>query len=209
MVNKIEQLRLEVDEIKNLLNELKNNVSISEVEKKNQAEMIKNRAEGTKQKIQNEINLLEGKTDDESMKKKDEAETLLKSFTDITNLYNSIINSENTTSSEKQPETNGKNIFWKAWDWIKEQWSDIWDKEKWKTEWWKNILRSTWFIWAVALSYKWIKKLFWWWEDEEYEENEEDDEKKEKEDKKEKEEKSSIRKRIGSLVLDYFERNKK
>ncbi len=35
MVNKIEQLRLEVDEIKNLLNELKNNVSISEVEKKN------------------------------------------------------------------------------------------------------------------------------------------------------------------------------
>ena len=58
-----------------------------------------------------EINLLEGKTDDESMKKKDEAETLLKSFTDITNLYNSIINPENTTSSEKQPETNGKNIF--------------------------------------------------------------------------------------------------
>ena len=111
MVNKIEQLRLEVDEIKNLLNELKNNVSISEVEKKNQAEMIKNKAEGTKQKIQNEINLLEGKTDDESMKKKDEAETLLKSFTDITNLYNSIINSENTTSSEKQPETNSKNIF--------------------------------------------------------------------------------------------------
>lgn len=35
MASKIEQLRLEVDEIKNLLNELKNNVSISEVEKKN------------------------------------------------------------------------------------------------------------------------------------------------------------------------------
>ena len=33
MASKIEQLRLEVDEIKNLLNELKNNVSISEVEK--------------------------------------------------------------------------------------------------------------------------------------------------------------------------------
>ena len=125
MVNKIEQLRLEVDEIKNLLNELKNNVSISEVEKKNQAEMIKNKAEGTKQKIQNEINLLEGKTDDESMKKKDEAETLLKSFTDITNLYNSIINPENTTSSENQPETNSKNIFWKIKDRIWSQWNEI------------------------------------------------------------------------------------
>jgi len=80
MVNKIEQLRLEVDEIKNLLNELKNNVSISEVEKKNQAEMIKNRAEGTKQKIQNEINLLEGKTDDESMKKKGWSRNFIEKF---------------------------------------------------------------------------------------------------------------------------------
>lgn len=124
----------------------------------------------------------------------------MKSFTDITNLYNSIINPENTTSSENQPETNSKNIFWKIKDRIWSQWNEI-TRDNLKKKPVQTMLRAIWFaatwVWAAVLSYKWIKKLFWWWEDEE------DDE------KKEKEEKSSIRKRIGSLVLDYFEKNKK
>ena len=47
----IENLKKEVDDIKNSLNKLKNNVSLSEVEKKEKAETLKIQAETTKQKI--------------------------------------------------------------------------------------------------------------------------------------------------------------
>ena len=66
----IDQLKTEVNNIKDSLNELKNNVSLSEDEKKNQAEALKAQAETTRQKIQAEINALESLTDDESKKKK-------------------------------------------------------------------------------------------------------------------------------------------
>ena len=88
----IEQLRKETNDITNSLKELKDNVSLSEVEKKNKAEDLKKQAETTKQKIQNEIHLLESKTDDESKRKKEEVEALLSSFTEITNLYATILN---------------------------------------------------------------------------------------------------------------------
>ena len=92
MVN-IENLKKEVDEIKNSLNELKNNVSLSEVEKKNKAKALKVQVETTKQKIEEEIHSLENKTDGESKRKKEEAEALLSSFNETMNLYTSILNS--------------------------------------------------------------------------------------------------------------------
>jgi DNA anti-recombination protein RmuC len=91
-MDNIELLKLEVDEIKKSLNELKNNISISEDDKRNKANLLNRRAEKTKQKIQKEIDSLTDKTDEESKKKKEEAEALLNSFNDITALYNSIIN---------------------------------------------------------------------------------------------------------------------
>ena len=51
----IENLKKEVNDIKNSLNELQNNVSLSEVEKKKEAETLKVQAENTRQKIQDEI----------------------------------------------------------------------------------------------------------------------------------------------------------
>lgn len=163
MENNIEKLRTEVDEIKNSLNELKDNVSLSEKEKKKQAKELKSKAETAKQKIENEIHSLEDKTDEESMKQKEKAETLLKSLDDITTLYASIIStSEPEAPSEPEPEK--KSIFKKAKDWIWDQWSDVWDKQKWKDEKWKNLLRTAWFtlsiVWAGALIFKWLKKLF-------------------------------------------------
>ena len=187
MNNNIDQLKTEVDDIKKSLNELKNNVTLSESEKKNQAEALKTQADTTKQKIENEIKALEAATDDESKKKKEEAETLLKSFTDIMSLYNSILNpSTAPASTPAQPKSEDKNAFVKAKDWVWEQWDDVRDKEKWKNETWSNILRTAWFVatwaWAIALAYKWIKKLRKWAfsDDDEKEESEKSESKKEK-----------------------------
>ena len=173
MDNKIDQLKTEVDEIKKWLNELKNNVSLPEVEKKNKAEDLKSQAETTKKKIENEIQSLESKTDNKSKKKKEEIEALLNNFNnETTELYTSIINtlSTNTPTKTTQPESENKGIFSKTKDWIWKQWNDVRDKEKWQKEWWKNLLRTAWFaatwVWTVALAYKWLKKLFWRWKDE-------------------------------------------
>ena len=71
---------------------------------------------------------------------------------------------ENTATSDSTPIDEEKSWIWKSWDWTKEQWQDVWDKEKWSTDTWLNILRTAWFaatwIWAAALIYKGIKKLF-------------------------------------------------
>ena len=191
----IEQLKKKTDEIKKWLEELKNNVSLSEVDKKNKAEELKAQAEAVKQKIENEILSLEDKTDDESKKKKEEAETLLNTFNETMKLYESILSSsENGTKKEKSENGQEEKWFlWKAWEWVWEQWDDVWDKEKWKTEAWTNALRTAWFIatwvWAVALAYKWIKNL-WnraFWDDEEEWEDEEKETKKKKKKKLKKE----------------------
>lgn len=162
----IEQLRKETDKIRRWLEELKNNVSLSEVEKKNKAESLKNQVEATKQKIENEIHSLETKTDDESKKKKEEAEALLNSLTDITNLYTSILSSLNAPAiSPSQPSTNDKNIFVKAKDWVKDQRNEI-SRDNLKEKPVSTVLRGAWFaltwVWALALAYKWVKKLWNW-----------------------------------------------
>ena len=92
MDNKIDQLKTEVSDIEKSLDELKNNVTLSEADKKTQADTLKAKAEATKQKIENEIHSLENKTDDDSKKKKEEAETLLNSFNETMQLYTSILN---------------------------------------------------------------------------------------------------------------------
>ena len=192
-MEKIEQLRKEVDSIKESLNTLKNNIDIPVNERKNQAKTLKDKAEETKQKIEVEINNLDGQT-------KTEAQTLLnKSMNEITELYTSIVNtpaSPTTTPAQSLTEDK-KNIFTKAKDWIWNQRNNIWDSWKWTrdSEWWKNLLRVAWFgitivWWAAllwALAYKWSKKLrnraF---------SSDDKSEKKEKKVKKEKKEKKSF-----------------
>lgn len=165
-MTKIELLEKETDEIRIWLEELKNNVSIPENEKKDKAEELKIQAETTKQKIENEIKTLETATDTESKKEKEKAETLLKSFIDITNLYNSILNpSIIPASTPTQTKSEDKNVFVKTKDWIWEQWDSMrdWKKRTRSSEWWKNALRTAWFlatwVWAVAITYKWLKNL--------------------------------------------------
>ena len=166
MTNNIEQLQVEVDNITNSLKELKDNVALPELEKNNKAEELKSKAEDTRHKIENEIKALESKTDDDSKKKKEEAETLLNSFNETMVLYASILNTwaTNVPATTVQPEDEKKWFFWKAKDWVWEQWNDVWNKDKWQEERWKNTLRTLWFIgtwvWAVWLIYVWCKKLF-------------------------------------------------
>ena len=214
----IEQLKKEVKSIETSLNELKKNIgSLSEVDKKKQTEELINKVEKAKQKINNRITELSEKTDDNSKKEIEEAKQLLESLESSVELQREII--ENKTDKKgdwwdkdkkewkvewakdwnekwkKLPEQDGKNIFWKSWDWIKDQRNDVWNKEKWKEEWFTNALRTAWFVatWvgAIALTVKWIKKL-WdraFWDDEEWESDEEETETKLK--KKKKKEKSS------------------
>jgi hypothetical protein len=66
---------------------------------------LKAKAETTKQKIENEIHSLENKTDDESKKKKEEAETLLNTFNEIMSLYTSILNSVELKTNQDKQET--------------------------------------------------------------------------------------------------------
>lgn len=195
-MDNIEQLRTEVDEIKNSLNTLKNNVSISEDDKRNKANLLNRRAEKTKQRIQNEISSLTKKTDEESKKKKEEAETLLTSFEEIKHLYSYIINpSENInthqtteqleTTVQKKESDKGfldktKEIYTNTKEWVWNQWNNIRDKEKWNKEWWMNLLRTTWFVttwvWVISLAYKGIKKLFWLWKNKKESNNSKKDE---------------------------------
>ena len=63
----IEQLKKEANEVEKWLEELKNNVSISESEKKTKAEELKTKAESTKHKIESEIASLSEKTETEPL----------------------------------------------------------------------------------------------------------------------------------------------
>ena len=169
IMTNIEQLKKKTDEIKKWLEELKNNVSLSEADKKNKAEELKAQAETTKQKIENEIHSLESKTDDESKKKKEEAETLLNTFNETMTLYASILNSAETKTDQNKPETKEQGdtkeekwFFWKAWEWIWEQWSDVLSGDKRKEKKRKNVLRVVWFWVTWYAVVKWIKKLWDW-----------------------------------------------
>ena len=163
----IEQLKKEVDEFKAQLDALKNNVSISEAEKKNKAEALKNQAETTKKKIEKEISELAEKTDNVSKKQKEEAEALLKSFEDMVNLQMSILNSsekpkESTTPSSWNTAKEEKWTWGKTKDFVGEQRETVRNGEKWKEEPWKNLLRAVWFVWTGAVVIAWAVSLWNW-----------------------------------------------
>jgi len=195
MNDNIEQLKNEVNNIKKSLNELKKNFDNSQ-EKKNEAEELKRKAEEIKKKVEAEIETLSKGKWSEVAEEKRKTKELLDSFKEITDLYNSIMNKWESTpeqsaqqAQQAQPETESKNIFSKAKDWIWEQRDNVWDEEKWKTEWWKNLLRTAWFmatwVWAVSLAYKGIKKLLWRGKNEDEDDKEDnEEEKKDKESKK-------------------------
>lgn len=169
-MEQLEHLKQKVDEFKKSLDELKNNISISETEKKAKVEVLKSEAEATKQKIEAEISALANKMDKSYRNKKEKAESLLNSINETLKLYTSILSwSTNTTKTISiQPSTENKNIFTKTKNRIWEQRDAIFDKTKWELgpEWWKNLLRTAWFVasWAgaIALAYKWVKGLWNW-----------------------------------------------
>ena len=204
-MDNIEQLQVNVNEIKDSLNKLKNNLSLTDIERREEAQKLKEQSDMIKQQIQNEINLLVDKTDSESKKKKERAEALLSSFCEITTLYTSILSTpQNTTVSISYPSTattafsqpSDKDTFlealWEIKDWVWDQWDNIWDNRKWDSEWWKNLLRTVWFaatwVWAMALVYKWAKKLWNWafWKKEKENTKKEDVDKEDTDNQKEK-----------------------
>jgi t-SNARE complex subunit (syntaxin) len=89
---KLDQLKKEVDDFKKSLIELKNNISISEIERKTKLETLKTQAETTKQRLQREIATLSDKADTYSKKEKEKAKALLNSINESLTLYTSILN---------------------------------------------------------------------------------------------------------------------
>ena len=193
METTIEQLTKEVNEITKSLDELKKDLSsISEQDKKTRVEELNQKVGDTTKKIKEKIDSLDQSVDEQSQKEKKEAEALLNSFNDLLEVHASILNLNGTAQDEEKKDEEkkgeekkekwlidrtkewvwnqwekGKWLFNKTTDRIWNQWNDVWDGEKRKNEWWKNLLRTSWFIvtWGgvIALTYKWIKKLFHWW----------------------------------------------
>ena len=182
----VEQLQSEVSDLEKLLNELKTK-TFSDAEREKKEKDAKSKAEKLKWQI-DKLSKQEW-IDPKLAEEREKAKVLLESYEKTLGLKTSIRdnssewsksdskeNSNNPASTEKtqtstQTETENpaavweeKWFFWKTWDWTKEQWNDVrsWDKRK--EEPWTNLLRTTWFIatwvWAAALAYKWIKKLW-------------------------------------------------
>ena len=176
----IEQLKKETDEIKKWLEDLKKNVSLSESEKKEKAEKLKSQAEITKQRIQAEIDLLSDKTDDESKRKKEEAEALLNTFNETMNLYASVLTSSETKHQNKdskdKTEDEEKWFLKKTWEWISDKRSNI-------PKWGKAVIGAVWARIAWSWLYKKCKKRFW--KDEKKEKESDDTDSTKKEEKKE------------------------
>lgn len=179
---KIEQLESKTSQIKSDLDNLKNDVNLSETQKREKAQEIFNNAETEtiKKDVEQKINELESQTWEDSQKEIERAKTLLRNLDEINTLYNDIMwqetneqnpnqnntnqvennnGSSNTPSSEVQSEDKSilwtvGNWFWNAKEWIWEQWSDVWNTDKRKEDWRKNWLRTAWFVvtWVWAVS---------------------------------------------------------
>lgn len=186
----IDTLKWEVSDIGKLLedlsNELKNNEKLPEEEKKakNDAlkakvDTIKAQAETVKKKIEAKISALSDKTDDDSVKEKEQAETLLTSLNETITLQASILNTWSTSTAETTTDDEKKWFFWRVWDWLWDQWGKA------KENPWKYILWVTWLAVAwVAIKKAW-NRLSWKkkkkktdWESESSESKEEKKEKK-------------------------------
>lgn len=189
MNKNLDQLQNEVSEITKSLDDLKKSTR-SDMEKNAEKEKLKNKAKTTKWEIQKQIDELKDKTDEISKETKEKAETLLKSLDDVLELQSSIwdnkdnkkefddkksSNENNFSESSSENEKNwlkevGQNsaeeekwFWWKAWDWIWEQWSDVTSRDKRKEQPWQNALRFIWWLWiwlAWYGIYKWAKKLW-------------------------------------------------
>ena len=189
------QLKHDYENIKTQLNKLSTNTTKTQEDKETQAKALIQDATSKERALQEEI--------DKISEAKDAQNYLNTANTEIQSLYNIICakQDDSTTQNEKTQkmpalqdnsptQASDGNIFSKTWNWIWDQWWDVRDEKKRKEEKWKNILRTAWFVatwvWAVALAYKWVKKLrnraFW---DDEEKGGEEDDEKSKKKKKKE------------------------
>ncbi len=205
----LEQLEVKTSKIKNDLQVLKAE-TFSYDEKRKKAETLKQQVDTIKIELQQKMGELNAQNDVNIQSEKEKAWQLLNSIEETTDLYNAILNNTATANQwtsenlwwnnnweiatndennlpDPQKKEDEKWVIWKSWDWIKGQRNET-TRENFKEKPGITLLRGVWFaatwVWAVALAYKWIKKLFWWGKDEEDENEEEATEKKSKKKKK-------------------------
>lgn len=166
----LEELTNEKDQIREQLNALK---ALAESEKSDdeekELENINKRINDLKKEISEKLKSSD--ITDEDREKLQQLDNELTPFSnELSSLKTSILSKAWTTAPATTTETSTSDkeekwMFWKAWDWTKDQWDSVRDGEKWKDEPWKNALRTAWFVvtwvWAISLLYKGIKKLFW------------------------------------------------
>lgn len=193
----VEQLQSEVSDLEKLLNELRTK-TFSDAEREKKEKDAKSKAEKLKWQIDalSKQEWIDPKLAEETEK----AKVLLESYEKTLGLKNSIKDksaewsktdskesSNKPASTEKtqastQTETESpvveweeKWFFWKASDWIKEQWNAT-TRENFKKAPWVTSLRAIWFWLTWYALVKWIKKLWnratWkkkekeWWDNE-------------------------------------------
>lgn len=154
----LDKINDKVQKIQEDLRKVKETV-LSEAKRKEKIEEIKRRAEKTKKELEKSISTLKDKT-------KEEAKTILNSLNEIINFKLSIwdATSWNTDSGTVWSDWNAEKwIFDKAKDWVKEQ-RDATTLDNLKKEPGKTMLRGIWFaltwIWAFALTVKWVRSLW-------------------------------------------------
>jgi len=209
----VEQLQSEMSDLEKLLKELETK-TFSDAEREKKEKDAKSKAE----KLQWQIDALSKQEwiDEKLREVRDTAKIVLASCNDTLNLQLNIWEqagdkakswtsdnpwtSVDSTITTWTTEWSEKWFWWKTWDWVWEQWSDVTSRDKRKEQPWQNALRFIWWLWiwlAWYGIYKWVKKLwnraFWKDKDKDKEKSkdkEEDEKGKDKETDKDKNETS-------------------
>ncbi len=156
----IEAFDQQINEIKLSLEELKKETSIEQKNKKSDA--AKEKINKTKEDINKrlaELNALWDETSLEEAKKLEEKLVALNTFSsEITSLEVEVKNNNNDNTNT--PDNKEK------W-WFGRQREGVTSSQEWKDNTWTNVWRVAMWVWAVSVTWRWIKKLFGIWKDKE------------------------------------------
>lgn len=153
----IDQHEQKVSSIQSSLEDLKRE-TLSDAEKQQKAAEIKRQAEAEKVSVEQRINELEDRTDVESIKEKEKAQTQLDTLNDIINVQLSVLSwkvewsntsnspeisataKEQTSSETWKEDTNESDKKKWFWKWLKEHWKwlSLWTLWLWWLLWWRK-----------------------------------------------------------------------
>lgn len=166
--NSIETLQQQVNQVKTDLEALK--IETNEAFKKTKAEAAADKVKNAKEEITKKLEALRGLTDANSQADIAKLEAMLKTLetsnSELESLKIAVVAPISVTPLEDKttlPEDDKNKKEEKPEEkkgWFKRQRDGVTSKEEWKEHPLNNIGRIAMWVWAAALVYKWIKRLF-------------------------------------------------